>query len=85
MSEDDITDDDIRRMAAKLGAPVPRLSSDAPPSPANTVYEFVMVDNYAWHLMRITDGKRKLIRQGYGYEERKRVGDALRAEGYRCP
>ena len=84
MSEDDITDDEIRRMAAKLGAPVPKLSSDAPPSPANTVYEFVMVSESSWNLMRVTEGKRKLIRQGYGHDELRRVGRELRAEGYRC-
>ena len=78
------SDEEIRRIAAKLGAPVPKLKSDAPPCPQNTVYEFVHGSGIEWSLMRVTEGKRKLIRQGYGHDELKRVGDRLRAEGYKC-
>lgn len=57
---DDVSDDEIRRIAAKLGAPGPRAVAKRL---ADSVrYEAIMADGgQKWHVMRICGEERKYV------------------------
>ncbi|MDW9699248.1 hypothetical protein GOB04_17550 [Sinorhizobium meliloti] len=69
MTDLEPTDEEIRRIAIKLGAPVPR--SVAERLPARINYEVVMGGRNTWHVMQLTGEARKFLQtvasQAEGY------------------
>ncbi|MQW38155.1 hypothetical protein [Sinorhizobium meliloti] len=69
MTDLEPTDEEIRRIAIKLGAPVPRSIAERLPSRIN--YEVIMGGSNTWHVMQLTGGARKFLQtvasQAEGY------------------
>ncbi|RMI21352.1 hypothetical protein [Sinorhizobium meliloti] len=70
MTDLEPTDEEIRRVAIKLGAPIPKSVAERR-LPARINYEVVMGGRDTWHIMRVAGETRKFLRtvasQAEGY------------------